>query len=189
VSEPISQRSLFPAQLPPPEPLSGGLKVVAWSQVWGASVGTVTAFRQLVAAIQRTDTELTVLLLLVVLTFYAVSGMGALMLLRGQKAGLRLVKAGLVPQLLHVQGGALAYTVLSGFYAVLGYQDGVLGANVGIISTFTLQFGTRPFPMGVGVNVLAVVLLVYLTRHDPFRESERLMYPARPEADLGTSRG
>ena len=159
--------------------------MVAWSQVWGASVGTVSVFSQLIAAMRRTDTQLVVLLLLLALAFYAVSGTGALLMLRGKRTGLRLVKLGLIPQLAYAQTATSAYMLLSGFYVLLYFQGGVAGINFGIYSKFVLHIGAGPFSPGLGLNVLALAMLIYLMRVDPFLEAERAAYPARPESELG----
>jgi ribosomal protein S18 acetylase RimI-like enzyme len=170
-------------------PLPVELKVIAWSQVWGAAVGTGLAFQALFRAMKLPNTQIAVLFLLAILVAYCFSGMGALLLIRGKPAGLRMVRIGLIPQLVYAQSSTSAYMFLSGLY-VIGYsQGGVVGINAGIYSRFTLELNTGPFAPGFGVNVLALGVLIYLMRTNPLLDAERLRFPARSENDPGRESG
>ncbi|HYT94706.1 MAG TPA: hypothetical protein VEL76_38675, partial [Gemmataceae bacterium] len=76
------------------------MRVVAWSQVWGAATGTYLSAQLLYAAFAANRPWAERGLLLAFLGFYTVSGAGAILLLRRRSLGRRLLILGQFPQLM-----------------------------------------------------------------------------------------
>jgi hypothetical protein len=167
------------------QPLPTTFKVMAWSQVWGAAVGTWFAVRLILVALREHAGVLQVLGLLLFIAFYTISGAGALLMIRGRSTGIRLVRLAQIPQFMSFQGQGVLYSLVSGIYVFAYHTSAGTGLNVGILSTFALRWGDVGLPKGGALNLLAVVIFFYLGKKDPFASIERQHYPARPEDQLG----
>jgi len=174
-----------PSLLGSDRPLPTGFKIVAVSQVWGAAMGTWAVLQFFMSKVGKNASLPTTVLLLLFLAFYTISGAGALLMLRGRDAGIRWVRLAQIPQFVHLQAPDFIYTLLSGVYVLVYATTGGAGVNFGVISTFTLRSEKVGVAAGIGINVVALAIFLYLSKKDPFRTAERRRYPARAEDQLG----
>jgi hypothetical protein len=148
----------------PPHHFPRGFRVVAIFQLWGAATGTWAVLRTLPSDLHAPRSVSVLAVQALILAFFTLSGAGALFLLRGRQAGIRMVALAQVPQLFYLQMPQFQYMLLSGIYVVVYSQGSFLGISNGVASTYVVQWAQQGLEWGFGLNLVAVGILVYLRR-------------------------
>ncbi len=92
---------------------------------------------------------------LLIAGFYTLSGVGAILLLRGSARGRQLTCLVQLPQLFQVRTTLVSWYITNGASLTLNWEPGWTGFKTGLGSQFTLLWGVSPV-VSVGISYVAI---------------------------------